>query len=117
LFRFLDAAAPAAFIDRRRGVCSLVYHMGSTPDGVIAELREHTLPLGDRGAASAWKRVTRARARPNDPPTYFLKVGEGESFGLCTTLFEDLRFQDNSPATMVRVSTCRLGQDEKTDNG
>jgi hypothetical protein len=117
LFRFSDPAAPAAFIDRRRGVCTLVYPGARTPAAVNLELSVETLPVNGKGAPSPWRRVNRVHFGPPGPIRYFLKVGESEGFGLCTTIFEDLRLKDGSPATMVRVSTCRLGPDETLDHG
>ena len=117
LFRFPDAAAPAAFVDRRRGVCSLIYSGAKMSDAVTHELAVEALPVNATGPASVWRRVNRVHYGPPGPIRYFLKVGEGEGFGLCSTIFEDLRLKDGSPATMVRVSTCRLGPDEKLDNG
>jgi hypothetical protein len=117
LFRFSDPAAPAAFIDRRRGVCTLVYPTARTPAAVNLELSTEALPVNGKGPPSPWRRVNRVHFGPPGPIRYFLKVGESEGFGLCTTIFEDLRLKDGSPATMVRVSTCRLGPDETLDNG
>jgi hypothetical protein len=117
LFHFPDPAAPAAFVDRRRGVCTLVYPEARMPDRVVHELAAETLPVNGNGPPSAWRRTSRAHFGPPGPIRYFLKVGESEGFGLCTTIFEDLRLKDGSPATMVRVTTCRLAQDEKLDNG
>jgi len=117
LFLFKDADAPTAFIDRRRGVCSLVYAGPRTPDVVLLEMASESLPTGEKGGPSRWRHVTRTRFGPPGPLRYFLKIGENEGFGLCSTIFEDLRLRDGSPVTMVRVSTCRLGPDEKLDNG
>jgi hypothetical protein len=117
LFRFPDLAAPFTFVDRRRGVCSLIYPTARAPDAVLSEMATEALPIGDKGAAARWRKVSRSRFGPPGPLRYFLKVGENEGFGLCTTIFEDLRLRNGSPVTMVRVSTCRLGPDEKLDNG
>ena len=117
LFLFREAGSPSAFIDRRRGVCSLVYAGPHTPDAVLLEMARESLPTGERGGLSHWRHVTRNKFGPPGPLRYFLKIGENEGFGLCSTIFEDLRLRYGSPATMVRVSTCRLGPDEKLDNG
>ena len=117
LFRFSDPAAPAVFIDRRRGACTLVYPTVRTPDTVNLELSTEALPVNGKGPPSPWRRVNRVHFGPPGPIRYFLKVGEGEGFGLCSTIFEDLRLKDGSPATMVRVTTCRLAPDETIDNG
>jgi hypothetical protein len=116
-FRFPDPAAPAAFVDRRRGVCTLVYPTPRTPDAVAQELATEKLPVNGNNPPSPWRKTSRVHFGPPGPIRYFLKVGESEGFGLCTTIFEDLRLKDGSPATMVRVSTCRLAPDEKLDNG
>lgn len=117
LFRFSDPAAPVAFVDRRRGVCTLVYPTAKTPDVVAHELAVETLPVNGKNPPSPWRHTTRARFGPPGPIRYFMKVGDSPNFGLCTAIFEDLRLRDGSPATMVRVTTCRLGPDEKLDNG
>ena len=117
LFRFDIPGAPTAFIDRRRGACTLVYPTARTPETVTQELAVETLPVNGKDAPSAWHRVNHVHFGPPGPLRWFLKVGESEGFGLCTTIFEDLRLKDGSPATMVRVSTCRLAPDEKLDNG
>ncbi len=117
LFRFGIPAAPAVFIDRRRGACTLVYPGAKTPETVTQELAIEALPVNGKDAPSAWRRVNRLHFGPPGPIRYFLKVGESQGFGLCTTIFEDLRLKDGSPATLVRVSTCRLGPDETIDNG
>ena len=117
LFRFPDLAAPFVFVDRRRGVCSLIYPTARAPEPVISEMASETLPIGDKGASVRWRKVSRSKFGPPGPLRFFLKVGENEGFGLCTTIFEDLRLRNGSPATMVRVSTCRLSPDEKLDNG
>jgi hypothetical protein len=117
LFRFSDPKAPVAFVDRRRDLCSLVYPEARTPETVFHEFITDKLPVGEKDAPSAWRKVKRISFGPPGPIRYFLKVGASDGFGLCSTIFEDLRLQDGSPATMVRVSTCRLRPDEKLDNG
>jgi hypothetical protein len=117
LFRFADKAAPPVFVERRRGVCSLIYPTAHIPDAVARELATEALPVNGKAPASTWRRARRSKFGPPGPLRYFLKVGESEGFGLCSTIFEDLRLRDGSPATMVRVTTCRLGPDEKLDNG
>ena len=117
LFRFPDKAAPTAFIDRRRGVCTLVYPSQRTPAAVSDELASETLPVNGKAAPVAWRRVRKIGFGPPGPIRWFLKVGDSPNFGLCTAIFEDLRLKDGSPATLVRVSACRLTQDETTADG
>ncbi len=117
LFRFPDKDAPAAFIDRRRGVCTLVYPSDRTPAAVTSELASETLPVGPKNRPSPWRRVKKTSFGPPGPIRYFLKVGDTDGFGLCTTIFEDLRLKDGSPATLVRVSACRLNKDEMIADG
>ncbi len=117
LFHFADSTAPTAFIERRRGTCTLIYPSAKAPAAVLDELAVEALPVNQSGPPVPWRKVTRFHFGPAGPPRYFLKVGESGDFGLCTTLFEDLRLKDGSPATMVRVTTCRLLPDEKLDNG
>jgi len=117
LFRFSRAGAPAAFIERRREECALVFHGAATPAAVLDELNTETLPVGDHGARQAWRRVSRTRFGPPTAPKYFIKVGDGDGFGLCSVLYEDLRLRDGTAATVAKVSVCRLLKDEKTDNG
>jgi hypothetical protein len=117
LFRFPDPSAPTAFIERRRGTCTLIYPGAKAPAAVMDEMATEALPVNPSGPPIPWRKVTRVHFGPPLPPRYFLKVGEEDDFGLCTTLFEDLRLKDGSPATMARVTTCRLLPDEKLDNG
>ncbi len=117
LFELPDADAPTAFLDRRRGWCSLVFKSVRLPPAVASELADEALPVGDKGAPSVWRKVTRLRFGPPGPQRYFMKVGEGEGFGLCSVVYEDLRLKDGTPATLVRVATCHLAPNEKTDNG
>jgi hypothetical protein len=117
LFRLPGAGAPAVFIDRRKGACSLVFSGARVPPAVLEELATETLPVGEKGAPSAWRKVVRPPVGPPRPPRYFLKVGETEGFGLCSTLYEDLRLRDGAPATLVAVGVCHLLPSEKLDNG
>ncbi len=117
LFRLPAADAPTAFIDRRRGVCTLVYPSQRTPAAVLQELSTEKLPVNPKGPPVAWSKVKKISFGPPGPIRWFLKVGESEGFGLCTTIFEDLRLKDGSPATLVRVSACRLAKDEMIADG
>jgi hypothetical protein len=117
LFRFPDKDAPTVFVDRRRGVCTLVYPSQRTPPAIVGELATEKLPVNTGAPPVGWRRVKKIGFGPPGPIRYFLKVGEGQSFGLCTAIFEDLRLKDGSPATMVRVSACRLAPDEMIADG
>ena len=117
LFRFPAKDAPTAFIDRRRGICTLVYSFARTPPAVANELATETLPVTDKAPPAPWRRVKKIGFGPPGPIRYFLKVGESPGFGLCTAIFEDLRLKDGSPATLVRVSACRLAPDEMIADG
>jgi hypothetical protein len=101
--------APHAFVDRRRGMCSLIYTSAHTPDSVIADLHGG---LNLAGHDVQWRQVTTKRVGRPGPIRYFMPGSDDGRFGLCATLFEDLRLHDATPATMVRVETCRLGPDD-----
>ena len=117
LFQLPGASAPAAFLDRRRGGCVLVFSSARTPPEVTEELSTETLPVGDKGVASSWRKISRPRFGPPGPARFFMKVGESDGFGLCSVIYEDLRLKDGSPATMVKVSACHLRPNETLDNG
>ncbi len=116
---FEDKAAPHIFVERRSGTCSLVYPDAHLPVEALKDLKTSALPIGGpKVAPTPWRMiiVTKRVGRPG-PIRYFLAAGEDGRYGLCATLFEDLRLHDATPATMVRVTTCRLGGDETLDNG
>jgi hypothetical protein len=117
LFQLPGADAPAVFIDRRRGACSLVYASATAPAPLLSELATETLPVGDKDAQVPWRRVRPPRSGPPGPKRYFLKVGESAGYGLCSAIREDLRLPDGRPATLVTVTACRLPPDEAFDNG
>ncbi len=113
MVEFAAADAPHAFVDRRRGTCSLVYPGTKTPAAVLDELKTRRLPIGPEGSApTPWRAVVTSRVGPPGPIRYFIPVVETRGVGLCTTVFEDLRLKDNSPAVLVRVSPCRLDPDD-----
>ncbi len=113
---FADTDAPHAFVERRSGTCSLVYPEARTPTAVLDELKTAALPIGGANAKPArWHVVSTKRFGRPGPIRYFLPASEDGRFGLCATLFEDLRLHDATPATMVRVATCRIGPDDALD--
>ncbi len=117
LFHLPGEDAPAAFLDRRRGSCSLVFAGAALPQTLVNELASETLPVGERGEASAWGRIRRASSGAPGPRRYFMKVGGRVGFGLCSDVFEDLRLKDGSAATLVMVATCHLLPSETLDHG
>ncbi len=116
-FLFEAKDAPHAFVERRRSDCSLVYESAAAPALLISELKSVELPVGEQNELRPWRRVIIRRAGKPPPTQYFLAVGAAGSFGLCATIFEDLRLRNNAPATMVKVATCRMSGDETFDNG
>ncbi len=117
LFRLPGPTAPSVFIDRRRGACSLVFGGATVPASVSEEFATETLPVGDKDALVPWRRIRPPRSGRPGPRRYFLKVGDGAGFGVCSAVREDLRLPDGRPVTLVTVTTCRLQPDEATDNG
>jgi len=114
---FADKDAPKAFIEARRGMCSLVYTTPHVPPAVFAELRTMAIPLHKGASPTPWKRLASKRLGGGGPIRYFLPTSDEGHFGLCATIYDDLRLHDAAPATLVRVQTCRLGDDETFDNG
>jgi hypothetical protein len=114
---FTDKAAPKAFIEPRRSMCSLVYTTQHAPPAVVAEFRSAGIPLRKGANPTAWKRLTSKRLGGGGPVRYFLPTSDDGHFGLCAAIYDDLRLHDAAPATLVRVQTCRLGDDETFDNG
>ena len=113
---FDDKAAPHAFVERRTGACSLVYPGAHAPGAVMEDLKTSALPLaGPNTKPFAWRLVATKRFGRPGPIRYFMPASEDGRFGLCATLFEDLRLNDATPATMVRVTTCRLEADDTLD--
>jgi len=119
MVRFDDQDAPHIFVERRTGTCSLVYSQAHTPQSALNDLKTTALPInGPKAKATSWRLIDTKRFGRPGPIRYFLPVGEDSGrFGLCATLFEDLRLNDATPATMVRIATCRLGGEETLDNG
>ena len=114
---FADPDAPKVFIEPRRAACSLVYPTAHPPAVVLDELKTATIPLHKGGRPTPWSRLANKRLGGGGPVRYFLPTSEDGRFGLCAVIYEDLRLHDASPATLVQVQTCRLGDDEKFDNG
>ena len=114
MVEFADPAAPHAFVDRRRGTCSLVFSGVRTPDAVTDDFAAAALPIGGYTGTEVerWRRVTTKRVGPPGPIRYFIASTDVVGAGLCATAFEDLRLRDNSPVVLVRVSLCRLGPDD-----
>lgn len=116
-FVFPDADAPRAVVDRRTSACNLIYRSRMAPAVLLDEFRAVKLPVGPRDAPAAWRRATTRRAGPPGPALYAVLIGDSPTYALCARIFEDLRLRDNTPATLVKVATCRLGGDETFDNG
>jgi hypothetical protein len=114
---FADKDAPKAFIEPRRGMCSLVYSSQHVPTAVTAEFRTATLSVRKGAAPTAWRRLASKRLGGGGPIRYFLPTSEDGNFGVCGAIYDDLRLHDSAPATLVRVQTCRLSDDETFDNG
>ena len=114
---FADRDAPKAFIEPRRGMCSLVYTTPHAPAAVASEFGSATIPLRKGASPTPWKRLASKRLGGGGPIRYFLPTSDDGHFGLCAAIYDDLRLHDAAPATLVRVQTCRLGGDETFDNG
>ncbi len=117
LFVLPGQGAPSLFVDRRRGACALVFPGAEAPPKVVEELATETLPVGEKDALVPWRRIRPPRSGRPGPRRYFLKVGDGAGFGLCSAIREDLRLPDGRPATLVTVSACKVQPDEASDNG
>lgn len=116
-FVFPDTDAPRAIVDRRQSVCNLIYRSKTAPVVLLDEFKAVKIPVGPRDAPAPWLHAnTRRMGRPG-PALYAVRIGDSETFALCARVFEDLRLRDNTPATLVKVATCRLGGDETFDNG
>jgi hypothetical protein len=116
MVRFADPAAPYAFVDRRRGLCSLVYAEAHATPELTSDLTTGGVMIGAAATKPAlWRRITTKRVGRPGPIRYFLPANEEARFGLCTTIFEDLRLHDETPATLVRVETCRIGPEDTLD--
>lgn len=126
-YRVQDADAPGQmaempgltglhiFVERRRGGCSLVYDGARIPPAALADLAG---PINDGRRTLHWRERVVKRVGPPGPIRYVLPVSEDGHYGACATIFEDLRLRSGAPATLVRVETCRLGDDETTtDHG
>ena len=110
---FAADGSPKAFVERRSGACQLVYPTAHVPDALTADLAGGVHMSATRVAP--WKRVDARKVGRPGPMRYFLPASDDPKFGLCATLFEDLRLHDASPATLVRVETCRLRADDTLD--
>lgn len=110
---FSAPGSPKAFVERRRGSCTLVYPSAHRPEGFAADLSG-----GVRMSAARvvpWKHINARKVGPPGPIRYFLPASDDARFGVCAAVFEDLRLHDATPATLVRVETCRLGADDSFD--
>lgn len=114
---FTEKGTPKAFVDARRDICTLVYPSAALPDGALQELKTATVPLRKGAKPTPFSVLTSKRLGGPGPLRYFVPTSEDGRFGLCAVIYEDLRLHDASPATMVKVQTCRLGDDETYDNG
>lgn len=114
---FAEPDAPKAFIEGRRGMCSLVYAGPHAPPALFDEFRTASIPVHKGAAPTPWKRLASKRLGGGGPIRYFLPTSDDGRFGLCAAIYDDLRLHDADPATLVRVQTCRLGDDETFDNG
>ncbi|MDP9102812.1 MAG: hypothetical protein M3N05_02240 [Pseudomonadota bacterium] len=113
---FADAAAPHAFVERRRGFCSLVYPGAHASSDLMSDLQTGGIIIGRANdKPTLWRRITTKRVGRPGPMRYFLPANDEARFGLCATLFEDLRLHDETPATLVRVETCRISPEDTFD--
>ncbi len=114
---FPDASAPHAFLDRRRGTCSLVFDGPGLPPLASDDFRNTALPIGGYSGTEVehWRRVSTKRVGPPGPIRYFIPSSDVVGEGVCATAFEDLRLRNNSSVVLVRVSLCRLGPDDALD--
>ncbi len=112
---FPDKDAPHVFIDRRRGMCSLVYAGAKTPAAALNDFHGIGIVMSRDAKPTPWRAVTTKRFGKPGPIRYFLPASEDGRYGLCATLFEDLRLHDETPATLVRMETCRLSGDETAE--
>jgi len=117
MVEFGEKDSPKAFIEGRRGMCSLIYTEQHAPPAVFAEFSTATIPVHKGAAPTSWKRLASKRLGGGGPIRYFLPTSDDGHFGLCAAIYDDLRLHDATPATLVRVQTCRLGDDEAFDNG
>jgi hypothetical protein len=114
---FAAPGSPKAFVEPRGGMCSLVYPVARAPDAVMDEFKSATIPLHQGAPSTAWAHVANKRLGGHGPLRYFLPTSDDGRFGLCAAIFEDVRLHDATPATVVRVQSCRLSKDEIIDNG
>jgi hypothetical protein len=110
---FRAPGSPKAFVERRRGSCALVYPSAHAPEGLAADLAGGVRMSSQR--VVAWKRVDAKKVGPPGPMRYFLPASDDARFGVCAAVFEDLRLHDATPATLVRVETCRLAADDSLE--
>jgi len=114
---FAKPDAPKAFVEPRGGLCSLVYLTAHLPDQAVDEFKTATLTLRPGTPGAPWGHVVNKRLGGHGPIRYFLPTSDDGRFGLCAAIFEDMRLHDTSPATVVRVQSCRLNKDDTIDNG
>ena len=110
---FAAAGSPKAFVERRSGACQLMYSEAHPPESFAADLAQGVRVSATR--VVPWKTVSARRVGRPGPIRYFLPASDDARFGVCATVFEDLRLHDATPATLVRVETCRLSADETLD--
>lgn len=117
LFRFSMPGAPAAFVDNRRGACALVFEGENLPTTARQELTRGRLPVGPDGALIGWRKVTQSFVGRARPAKYFLQLGERELFGVCAEVQTDLRRRDQAVVSLLQLYSCRIGSDERLENG
>lgn len=115
LIRFADASAPDAFVDARRGVCTLAFPGPALPKPILEELFTDRPPVGENGAKAGWVRIVPAYGGPPPAPRYLLPLGGREDRGVCVERLEDLRRRDGAPISVLRMAPCRLAPGEKLD--
>jgi hypothetical protein len=114
---FAAPDAPKAFIEPRGGMCSLVYPLAHAPEAAMDEFKSASIPLHKGAPPTPWSRVANKRLGGHGPLRYFLPTSDDGRSGLCAAIYDDVRLHDATPATVIRVQSCRLSKDETTDNG
>ena len=113
LFHFPEANAPVAFVEPRRGTCSLVYGAAQVPGAAMTEIQTGRLPVGPSNALVGWRPVAQYLAGRPRPPKFYLQFGEAGGYGVCAEINNDLRRRDQSPVSVVALYGCRIGTDER----